>query len=237
TYTTAYYFWLLEGGGRRVLVDTGVWIEEGSRYMPTLIQEPRWRPERRLAALGVEPGSIDAIVVTHLHFDHLSTAVDLFPRARLFLQRRELETALSPAHPWLAAFYSKAVVERLRPGGDLARRLDVVDGDADVLPGIRVLWTGGHTPGHQSVLFEGPEGPVCLAGDVALFYRHLRERKPLGVFWNIAEVLCALDRLAAIAEGKETGRPVRVLPNHDPELEAEFPVPGGGGDLRARDAR
>lgn len=212
THVNAFYFWYLEGGGRRVLFDTGFDVDEGGRYMPTLDASAGWAPEARLRSLGVEPSSIDAVVVSHLHFDHLSSAVDLYPNAVLYIQKREIETAFDPPHPWFTAFYIPAIVERLR--GDLAERLRILDGDATVMPGMRVVRTGGHTPGHQALLFESGGRTVGLTGDLCFHYRNLEEDHPIGLFCSLEEIYTGMARMRRDCD--------IVHPGHDPRIEDRF---------------
>lgn len=214
TLSTYFYFWYLEGGGKRVLVDTGFSIEEGRRFMPTLVQEEAWRPENRLGQIGVDPRSIDSIIVTHLHFDHFSSSLDRFPQAEIYLQEKEYETALRPSHPWFNAFYVPQLVERLE--GDLRHRLRLVAGDREVLPGLRVVFSGGHTPGHQSVYVQTAGGLTCLTGDLCFYYRNLQDDHPIGLFSSLEEVYSSMERFRRECDV--------VLPNHDPILEARYPI-------------
>lgn len=216
TYSTFFYFWYIEGAGTRILKDVGFDLEEGLGIMPTLVQKPTWRPSERLRQLGVDPGSIEHIIVSHLHFDHLSSTVDLFPNARLYLQRREYETAVRPAHPWLVGAYLPRIIRRLE--GDLGRRLTLIDQEAEILPGLRLFWVGGHTPGLQSVMLPTRFGRrTCLTSDLCLFYRNFQEDIPIGVASSIEEVLKGMARIRREAD--------HVIPNHDPLLEQQFPLP------------
>ncbi|MEV7008707.1 MBL fold metallo-hydrolase [Streptosporangium sp. NPDC051022] len=142
---------LRDAAGRTVLVDTGVGPEDSLASS--------WAPVpgvlgAELARVGVTPGEIDAVVVTHLHSDHASGAVvggaPVFPNARHLFQRAEIDTAAE-----------EVLARVVRPLGE---RVQVVDGRADVLPGIRLLHTPGHTPGHQVVQV----GDLVLTGDVVL---------------------------------------------------------------------
>ncbi|GAA4181789.1 MBL fold metallo-hydrolase [Streptosporangium oxazolinicum] len=142
---------LRDASGRTVLVDTGI----GPRDSPAA----SWAPvpgalDAELARVGTAPGEVDAVVITHLHSDHASGAVvagsPVFGNARHVLQRAEIDAA------------DEAVLDRVvRPLGE---RVHAVDGGAEVLPGVRVLLTPGHTPGHQVVQV----GDLVLTGDVVL---------------------------------------------------------------------
>lgn len=212
-YTNAFYFWLLLGPEGPALIDTGFELEEGRRYMPTLEGDPAWGPAARLRRLGIDPRAIRHVIVTHLHFDHLSPSARLYPGATFHLQRRELETYERPPHPWFKAFYAEGILEEL---GD---RLRIVDGDAEIAPGLEVLRVGGHTPGLQAVRMETREGTVVMASDLAFQFRNLEEDIPIGLFWNLAEVYAGMERLRRAGDV--------VLPGHDPLLEARYPPPEG----------
>jgi glyoxylase-like metal-dependent hydrolase (beta-lactamase superfamily II) len=214
-YTTTFYFWYIEGAGTRILMDVGFDLPEGRPIMPTLVQEPGWRPAERLRQIGVDPRSIEHIIVTHLHFDHLSSTVDLFPNARLYLHRKEYDTAVRPPHPWLVGAYLPGIIQRL--DGDLRGRLELIERETEILPGLSLFWNGGHTPGLQSVLLPTRLSPrTCLASDLCIFYRHIEEDQPIGVFTSLVEVLEGMARCRSKADV--------VLPNHDPLLEERFPV-------------
>jgi len=101
--------------------------------------------EAGLGELGLSPEDVTHAVLTHLHFDH-SGGGTRFPGAEIVVQRRELEAWREPP-----VLQNRSYL----PGDDLPEdRLRVVDGDAEVVPGVAVRRTGGHSPGHQVVVLE-----------------------------------------------------------------------------------
>lgn len=152
-------------GGRFVLVDSGVGPagSPASSWAPV----PGHLPER-LAAAGIEPEDVDAVVLTHLHEDHFGWSVGLdgvptFPRARYVLQRTEIAAL---AEDDAAMTY---IVEPLRRTG----QLHVVDGEVRMagrgraaVNSIGLVPTPGHTPGHQSVIVDGGRRRIVITGDV-----------------------------------------------------------------------
>ena len=135
-----------------VLVDTGIgegneWIEENYR--------PRVRDVREaLTAATLDPDGVRAIINTHLHFDHCGQN-RAFPGVPIHVQQAELDIALREGH---------TVVEWVDfPDA----RYDSVDGDREIVEGISVLATPGHTPGHQSVTIRAGDGLVLIVGQAA----------------------------------------------------------------------
>ena len=131
-----------------------------------------------LADLGVEPDSIDVVVMSHLHFDHAGgttrrtasgAVVPVFPRARHVVQQKELHAA-QHAHERNRASYLPENLDPLIAEG----LLEVVDGEAEIVPGVRVLPTPGHTPGHQSILIDGGDERALFLGDVVPTSVHVR---------------------------------------------------------------
>jgi N-acyl homoserine lactone hydrolase len=109
-----------------------------------------------LAALGVQPQDIAYLVATHFDFDHVG-ALDAFPEAEVVVQQRQIEAARA-GNPRFAPTRSQWD----RPG----IRLQTLDGDTQLHPGIELIASPGHVPGHQSVLVRLPEtGPILLAID------------------------------------------------------------------------
>jgi len=170
---------LIEVGGRRILVETG----NGDKFPPKLKDIYGIDHDRSIGGalreVGLEPDAIDTVVMTHLHFDHsggttrktASGALEpVFKRAKHVVQRLEWEDATHPHERNRASYLG----ENIGPLGE-AGLLQVVDGETELAPGVRVVPTPGHTRGHQSVLI-GPEGgPRALfLGDVVPTAVHTR---------------------------------------------------------------
>jgi glyoxylase-like metal-dependent hydrolase (beta-lactamase superfamily II) len=158
---------LVQTPGGRVLVETGVGerMDERHRQQRGVTGEPIV-PALRNA--GFEPGTIDVVAVSHLHFDHaggLLTAAGerAFARARIVAQADEWEFALG-TNPRLQASYDQADLRLVEPWG----RGGSVDGDDEVLPGVSVVRTGGHSGGHQAIVVRGPSGVVGFFGDLCM---------------------------------------------------------------------
>ncbi len=158
--------------GRNVLIDTGFPQEwDPSERFPTLTFEHNI--VSALAKLGLQPGDIDILVTTHFDPDHVGMN-DAFASAEIVAQRAAYDAARDGEE-------RAAQTREHWDAPDLRYRL--VDGDTEILPGLTVISTPGHTPGHQSVLVRLPNtGPVLLAIDAvaqASAFRPDREDSPL----------------------------------------------------------
>jgi glyoxylase-like metal-dependent hydrolase (beta-lactamase superfamily II) len=181
---------LIMKGGDAVLVDTGIGNRLSDVERKIFDHGDGWLPNH-LRALGMEPGDVTHLIVSHLHFDHCggiarrrdSGALEAaFPRARIFIQRGELELASHPRNERLHAAY-RHVEEVLAP---VRSRLESIDGDTDVVAGVRAVVTGGHTRDHQAALVT--DGGECFMhmADIVPTRSHIRGP------WNQAYDLDAL---------------------------------------------
>jgi glyoxylase-like metal-dependent hydrolase (beta-lactamase superfamily II) len=185
---------LLEVRGKRILVETG----NGDKFPPRLKEIYGIYHDRcvatALAELGVEPESIDIVILTHLHFDHCGGCTrrgrhgtePVFARARHVVQEAELNAALHP-HERTRASYLKENIEPLIAAG----LLQPVRGEAEIVPGVCVVPTPGHTPGHQSVLIDGGDERAFFLGDVMPTSVHVRVAWTMGYDLDVEGTLAS----------------------------------------------
>jgi glyoxylase-like metal-dependent hydrolase (beta-lactamase superfamily II) len=169
---------LLEGHGRRVLVDAGI----GGKFAPKLvdiygIEGDGGALDAALAAAGCMPGDITDVLITHFHFDHAGGAtrrqggrlVPALPNARYHAQGRNLANARDP-NPRERASYLPENFEPLAEAGVL----ETWDGAGSPWPRLEVLTFDGHTLGQQGVRLAGPEGVLYYVADLLPTAAHVR---------------------------------------------------------------
>ncbi len=154
---------LIDAGGKRILVETGTGVRMTDRNRDIKGVEGG-DPAEAMRAVGQDPASIDFVVLTHLHYDHAGGMVDAdgrpnFPNARYVVQRDEAEAAHGDELR-LAGIMEVEQLDAVRAAGQLAE----VNGEVELVPGVRVMRTGGHTRGSQAVLI-GLDRPGGRAGD------------------------------------------------------------------------
>ncbi len=161
----SYIFLVTAESGEHIIVDTGFDLQHipgnNSRGSKTPSQEI---PEL-LMSRGVDPLKVTKLIQTHLHWDH-AAGIKYFPNAEIFVQAAEIsglfslvkyeETSFAPLH-WLHAL----------------ERFTLVNGDLEIMPGLKLLQTGGHTTGHQGVKLDGKNGTIVLIGDSPFTYEWL----------------------------------------------------------------
>ena len=161
---------VVETPAGRVLVETGIGerVTDKVRAMRGYLGIP---VAPALALAGVEPGSIDIVAMSHLHFDHAggllrSDGSRAFPRARIVAQRAEWEIALDD-NSRIVASYDQPEIRLVRDWGVAGW----ADGELELLPGVSVVPTGGHSKGHQAIVVRGggPGGrTLAFLGDLAM---------------------------------------------------------------------
>jgi N-acyl homoserine lactone hydrolase len=206
--------WLILGGTEPVLVDTSFRsVEDAKRFqLLSCRRTPEQSFEAQLAKYKLAPDDIRHVIHTHLHMDHAGQDV-LFPRAKIYIQRRELQNAAAP-NLYPVAFYDRLNIARLVHA--LWSQVEILDGDVELFPGIRCIVMPGHTPGHQAIYVETPSGQTIIAGDAAMNVRYnIRQMVPPGFLDNMAETMNALRRLAR--DGKH------ILCTHDEEVFSMYP--------------
>jgi len=167
--TLALNCYLVRTAEATILLDTGVGPDAGRRYADFYSFDRRPGLLAALGELGIGPEAIDVVVNSHLHFDHCGgdtvktaegTWVPAFPRARYVVQRGEWEQALHPVERDRPS-YRPAALKPLAEAG----RLDLLDGDAPVAPGVEAVLVAGHTAFHQGVKVSSGEAIFFYAAD------------------------------------------------------------------------
>lgn len=205
------FFFLIQGEGKNILVDTGVTKADGDRFNPFALQSPENDPFVQLEKHGVDLESIEVIIASHLHWDHVSPTIYKMPNAKLYVDRRELEMVTNPPYPWFAQFVYDDVIKQLIKDD---RIVFTSDGD-EVAPGITILSTPGHTFGGQSAIVQTASGKAVVTGDVCFTYRNLEENTPGGFNFNLIECFNSLQKIRDAAD--------IVLPGHDLRMLEMYP--------------
>ena len=215
---------LVETPDALVLIDNGIGNKEDEKFIDIYGVENAagdgsvTRLEECIRAAGFEPADVDVMIDTHLHFDHAggNTHVDAegrlrlsFPNARYVVQKGELEWAHRANERTRASYFDRNYDPVLEAG-----RLDLVEGIVEVLPGVEVRPTPGHTPFHQSVLLRSGGQTACFLADVCPTSAHL----PLPwIMGYDVEPLVTLESKRALFERAHREGWLLVF-EHDPEV-------------------
>ena len=212
--------WLLKGpDGRNVLVDAGFHRENFvNRWAPVGFM----KPSEAVARAGVKPEEITDVIVSHVHWDHLD-GIDLFPKARIWIQREEFEHHLDSAgtvkNRAIDAGDAKILAALAREG-----RVMLVDGDArEIIPGIHVYTGGKHTYASQFATANTAAGTVVIASDNMYLYENLARRVAIAQTLDSASNVRTQARMMTLALD-----PRLIIPGHDPDVFVRFPTPGNG---------
>jgi N-acyl homoserine lactone hydrolase len=198
-------------GGQRILVDSGMHRKHvadpeatfrGKPFAKALtpIMRPEHDVKNRLGELGLTADDVEVLVSTHFHFDHAGNHGD-FGRARIVTQRTCYE-------------YARANPGRFPPDiWDLPHlRYDLIDGDTELVPGVELIETSGHCPGHMSVLVRLPKtGPVLLTID-AVYTRENLETDNWSGQADPERAKASAEKLKAIAARERA----MMIYGHDP---------------------
>jgi glyoxylase-like metal-dependent hydrolase (beta-lactamase superfamily II) len=214
TLDIAMMFWLLQGpGSRRVLVDAGFYRQ---KFLDSWKLADFVRPSEALRRFGVAPGSVTDVIISHVHWDHLDGA-DLFPNARVWIQREEYEYYVgadgAPAHAAIDSL-DAAMLAGLMKGGHVR----LVEGDGkEILPGITVYTGGRHTFASQYAGVRMAKGTAVIASDNVYLYENLERHLAIAQTLDAASNLAAQDRMKRIASA-----PRLIVPGHDPAVLQRF---------------
>jgi len=213
-------------GPQKILVDTSFQSVERTWEVRhrKIVRGPEQEVLAALASAGARPEEIAIVIHTHLHYDHCGNN-RLLPNARFFVQREELRYALAPTSFDATAYFAPSL--GITPDY-LGTKFELLDGDAEIADGVRVITTPGHTPGHQSVIVDTAGGRYCIAGDAVMWYENLEKRIPPGIHTSMIECMASLERIAREAD--------HVIPGHDPMVFVRRPArfPEGAGGLSRR---
>ena len=160
--------WLVQGEhGETIVVDTGPHAGDAptSHLHNRLEVNPDHRVDRALQQHRVDPAEVSTVIFSHLHFDHCYHA-DVFtnPRTRFLVQKADLQYAIAPI-AWHRSSFESGIPGARPPWFSVFDRIEPVEGDIEVMPGIGFVALPGHTPGSAGVTVQTRRGVHLLAGD------------------------------------------------------------------------
>ncbi len=202
-----YFSWVVTGAGRTFIVDTGftaaMAAQRARRYLRC--------PVDSLSMLGIDPRSVEDVVLTHLHYDHVGN-FERFPSARFHLQERELQFATGRymRYPFFAhGFELEEVLGIVRL--NFAGRVELHEGQVQLAPGLTLYPAPGHTAGLQIVRVHTRRGWLVLASDSMHFFENMTTDRPFTIGWHLGQMVDAFRIVEQLAAS-----PDHIIPGHDP---------------------
>jgi glyoxylase-like metal-dependent hydrolase (beta-lactamase superfamily II) len=207
--------YLIKGRDKLILVDTGpsdeAWAE---KYHHGMVQTEDMKPQNALKKAGVGLEDIDLVVNTHLHWDH-SFNNRLFKKTKIFVQKKEMQYAICPLPPhWV--YYESFQLGLTSKWLEAMTNIVAVDGDVELLPGIKLVTLPGHTPGMQGVLVESTiHGRTLVASDCCGLFENwtgsgIHKHIPSGIHIGLPEYYETFEKMDRLCDF--------VLPGHDPDV-------------------
>jgi len=210
-----YFVWLVRNNERSIVVDTGFNAAMAKKRGRTLLRTPA----EGLSMMGLQAKSVSEIVLTHLHYDHVGT-FDEFPNARFHLQDAEMAyaTGRNMSYGQFGHSYEPdEVCGIVRAVFD--RRVNFIDGEASIAPGITLHLVGGHTDGVQCMRVWTKRGWVVLASDTSHYYEHFEKYRVFTTTYNLGDVMKGYETLRRLADSIK-----HIVPGHDPLVMQRYPA-------------
>ncbi len=211
-----YYVWVVRNARRTFVVDTGFSAEMAVKRGRTLLRTPA----EGLKLLDIEAATVEDVIITHLHYDHIGT-FESFPKAQFHLQDDEMSYATG-RHMCHKQFSHSYEVDEIVGMVRLVykNRVSFYAGKGDLAPGLSVHRIGGHTHGMQCVRVWTKRGWVVLASDTSHYYEHFEKRRAYTTMFNVGEALQGYAKLEALAQSNN-----HIIPGHDPLVMQRYPAP------------
>jgi glyoxylase-like metal-dependent hydrolase (beta-lactamase superfamily II) len=213
----AMMIWVLKGiDGRVAIVDSGFHREQ---YFRQFAVKDYVKPSEAIASLGLKADNVTDVIVSHMHWDHAG-GIDLFPRARVWIQKDEYDYYAGEAWQQRSThggIDAEDVLELVRR--NTAGLVSFVRGDDETtISGLTFNVGGKHTYASQFVTVQTPKSVVVIASDNMYLYENLDQRKPIAQTLDPAANLRAQDRMRSLAT-----EPRLLVPGHDPAVFERFP--------------
>jgi glyoxylase-like metal-dependent hydrolase (beta-lactamase superfamily II) len=212
-----YFVWAAVSAEHTVVVDAGFTAEVAARRGRKHLR----CPTEGLEAVGIDCARVPYVILTHLHYDHVGN-LEKFPEATYVVQEAEMAF-------WTGRYAGRDHFRPLVEVDDIAYlvrenfegRLRFVAGSEEIVPGIEVHRTGGHSAGLQVVRVKTARGSVVLASDATHFYANIEQDRPYSIVSDLPRMYGAFDLVHALADSS-----AHMVPGHDPLVMERFPAAG-----------
>ena len=211
-----YFIWVAKSENQTIVIDVGFNEEVAEKRNRNFIKSP----VELLKEIGIEPETVDYVIITHLHYDHIGN-LSHFPNAKYIIQEKELSfwTGKYAGKPHFKSHVEKEDILYL-VDQNFSNRVIFVDGNVEVFPGVHLYLVGGHSPGLQMVKVNTPKGNVLLTSDAAHFYKNINEERPFIIVVDLPAMYDGFDLIKKLE--KEC---VHIVPGHDPMVIELFQSP------------
>ena len=209
-----YFIWAAVGPTHTYVIDTGFNAAVAKKRGRTLLRTPL----EGLALIGIEAKTVQDVILTHLHYDHVGN-FSMFPKARLHIQDREVQYATGRymrEKTFQGAYELDDVVNLVREVYE--GRVEFHDGDAELTPGISVHFIGGHTMGMQCVRLWTERGWLVLASDASHLYANMERVAPFPIVFDVGQKVNGFKTLRKLASSQD-----HIIPGHDPLVLERYP--------------
>jgi glyoxylase-like metal-dependent hydrolase (beta-lactamase superfamily II) len=209
-----YFVWVARNAQRTVVIDTGFHASMAAKRNRQYLRSPK----DGLALIGVDASTVQDVILTHLHYDHVGTFDD-FPQAKFHLQDAEMSFATG-RHMCNAHMSHAYEVEEVTAMVKLVYkdRVSFHSGMYELAPGLSMHLIGGHTAGLQCVRVMTQRGWLVLASDASHYYEHMRTNRCFTLVLNLGDMLDGYRTMNNLAASED-----HIIPGHDPEVMRLYP--------------
>lgn len=211
-----YFVWAAIGPERSFVIDTGFTREMAEQRKRIYLRDP----SEALSLIGLDAATVDTVILTHLHYDHVGT-FHKFPKAEFHVQEDEVHYATGRymrypqlSHPYEPSDIAGMVLLNFE------QRVRQHTGKVELAPGIELHPVGGHTAGLQFVRVRTQRGWVVLASDATHYYANMDQGRPFTAAFHVGKMHEAFDALHAAADSRD-----HIVAGHDPLVMKLYPAP------------